>query len=62
LGALASTAAVRLIARFVPALDPPSIAWIAANAFVLVAVAVLAAWIPARRASSVDPLVALKAM
>jgi predicted permease len=61
-GALGSTAAVRLIARFVPALDAPSMTGVAANAMLLVAVAIVAAWIPARRASAVDPLVALRAM
>ena len=60
IGALGSGVAARLIARFVPALDAPSPAAIAIDAMVLLAIAVLAAWVPARRASTIDPLVALR--
>ena len=60
-GALASGLATRAIARFVPALSPPSLRTVAMDAALLLAVAVLATWMPARRASGVDPLIALRA-
>jgi putative ABC transport system permease protein len=59
-GVVASGVAARVIAHFVPALDPPTAAAIAVNAVVLLLVAALAAWAPARRASAVDPLHALR--
>jgi putative ABC transport system permease protein len=59
-GAAAAGASARIIARFVPSMDPPVATGIVANAALLVGVALLAVWLPARRASRVDPLVALK--
>jgi len=61
LGGLASGTASTLISRFVPALDPPSWPAIAGHAGMLILAALAAAWIPARRASSVDPIQALRA-
>jgi putative ABC transport system permease protein len=60
LGGAAAGASARLIARFVPSMDPPAAAGIVANAVLLVTVAIGAVWLPARRASRVDPLIALK--
>lgn len=59
-GAAAAGLAARLLGRFVPALDPPGWSTVAAHAAVLLVVAVVATWIPARRAARVDPLVALR--
>jgi ABC-type antimicrobial peptide transport system permease subunit len=59
-GAAAAGVAARLIAAFVPALDSPSWPAIALDAVILLAVAALASWIPARRAARTDPLVALR--
>jgi predicted permease len=60
IGIASAYGATRWIASFlyeVPALDWPTYGLIAA---LLVAVALLACWIPARRAAKVDPLVALR--
>jgi putative ABC transport system permease protein len=63
-GAIAGVAiaalASQLIAHFVPALDAPSAATIAVDVLVMLSASAAATWIPARRASAVDPLVALK--
>jgi ABC-type antimicrobial peptide transport system permease subunit len=60
LGALAAGSASALIATFVPSLDPPTWSAIGGCALVLLAAAIAAAWVPARRASSVDPIQALR--
>jgi putative ABC transport system permease protein len=60
-GLLASLALTRVLASFlygVSPFDPPTFAVVA---LVLVAVALLASWLPARRASTVDPIDALRA-
>jgi putative ABC transport system permease protein len=59
-GGAAAGVAARLIAAFVPALDSPSWPAIAVDGGILLAVAALASWIPARRAALTDPLVALR--
>jgi hypothetical protein len=51
----------RVAARFVPDLDAPSSTGLAVNAGILLMVACLSAWLPARRASAVDPAAALRA-
>jgi predicted lysophospholipase L1 biosynthesis ABC-type transport system permease subunit len=61
IGATASHLSFRLATPFVPRLDPPSSAMLAANALVLLVIAALAAWIPARRAAAVDPIHAMRA-
>jgi predicted permease len=60
LGALAAGSASALIATFVPSLDPPTWGAIGGCAGVLLAAAIVAAWVPARRASGVDPIQALR--
>ena len=59
-GLIAATAMNRLISSMLFGLTPsdPKALFIATA--VLLAVAVLAAWLPARRASKVDPMVALR--
>ncbi len=60
IGALASGGAEQLIRHFVPSLDPPSAIAIAIDAAVLIAISLVAAWIPSLRASRIDPLRALR--
>jgi putative ABC transport system permease protein len=60
IGAGAALAATRVMAGLlfgIGASDPPTYA---ALALVLAAVALLACWLPARRAARVDPMVALR--
>ena len=61
IGALAALAAGRWIAPLLFNVSPKDPLVFATVAVVLVAVAVSASWLPARRASRVDPVTALRA-
>jgi predicted permease len=61
LGAAASLAVAKLIASLLFATSPWDLATYAAMAVTLLAVAVIAGYVPARRASRIDPMVALRA-
>jgi ABC-type antimicrobial peptide transport system permease subunit len=61
LGAAASLAVAKLIASLLFATSPWDMATYAAMAFTLFAVAALSGYIPARRASHINPMVALRA-
>ncbi|HET7294267.1 MAG TPA: ABC transporter permease [Vicinamibacteria bacterium] len=60
LGGLMAFGLARLMASLLFGVPPRDPATFASVAFVLVAVGLLAAWLPARRASSVDPMAALR--
>ncbi len=60
-GVLGALAATRVLTSLLYGVRPTSPTAYVAAAAVLAAVAVLASWIPARRASRVDPVVALRA-
>ena len=60
-GAVAGVSAVRLLTAFLFGVKPLDPAAFAAAAALLVAVALVAAYLPARRATRVDPLLALRA-
>jgi putative ABC transport system permease protein len=59
-GALLSVLAFRLAAHLVPMLDRPTVGSIGGAALVLFVAAIVAAWVPARRASAVDPASVLR--
>jgi predicted permease len=59
-GLAAAIAAGRFVAAFLFGLEPRDPATIAAATAVMIAVAALAGYLPARRASRVDPMVALR--
>jgi predicted permease len=61
LGAVASLAVARLISALLFATSPWDLATYAGMAAALLAVAVLSGYLPARRASRIDPMVALRA-
>jgi predicted permease len=50
----------RIAGAWIPQIEAPGLAATSVNAGVILAVATLAAWIPARRASAVDPVAVLK--
>jgi len=53
--------AAKLIGTFVPSLDPPSSALMMLASVVLLGAAITASWLPARRATQGDPLLAMRA-
>jgi len=59
-GLAISLAAVRFLQKMLFGLAPHDAATMLGAVFVLAAVALVAAYLPARRASSVDPMVALR--
>jgi putative ABC transport system permease protein len=60
-GAAAATASVRLVSGFLYGVAPLDPAAFGAAALVLIVVALIAAFVPARRATRIDPLLALRA-
>jgi predicted permease len=61
LGLLGAVGLARFLASAMPGMSGNSVAAIAGASTVLIAVALLACWLPARRATKVDPVVALRA-
>jgi predicted permease len=61
IGGAGTFLAFKVAAAVLPRQDPPSPATFAVNALVLLTVALVAAWAPARRAAAVDPVNALRA-
>jgi predicted permease len=60
IGAAASGVAASLVASYVPRLDAISWPTVAGLAGLLMVIALVASWVPARRASAIDPIVALR--
>jgi ABC-type antimicrobial peptide transport system permease subunit len=61
IGVVASLALTRVLATYLFQITPTDPATFAAVTFLIAAVALCASYVPARRASRVDPLVALRA-
>jgi ABC-type antimicrobial peptide transport system permease subunit len=61
LGVLGALLATRVLASFVYQVSPTDPLTLVATAAVLVGSAVLASWLPARRATRVDPAISLRA-
>src|SRR5262249_14431632 len=60
LGLLASAALTRLMEKLLFEVSATDLTTFAVIALLLIAIALLACWIPARRATNVDPMVALR--
>jgi ABC-type antimicrobial peptide transport system permease subunit len=60
LGGLASVAVARGLAAFLAGIGPPSAVTYVVVPIALIALTMLASYVPARRASRVDPLLALR--
>jgi putative ABC transport system permease protein len=60
IGTLASVALNRVLARLLPEVRPLEFAVLAVASFILLGIAFLACYIPARKAARVDPLIALR--
>lgn len=60
IGLFGSYALIRVLGRILPELGSPDLLTIAGVLVVLLAVAFLACWLPARRATRVDPMTALR--
>ena len=60
LGAAGASVAASLVASYVPKLD--AIAWrtVVVHSVVLLTIALVASWMPARRAAAIDPIIALR--
>jgi predicted permease len=61
LGLLGAVGLARFLASAMPGLSGNSVVAVASATAVLISVALLACWLPARRATKVDPIVALRA-
>jgi ABC-type antimicrobial peptide transport system permease subunit len=61
LGLVASLAVTRALTSMLFEVTPSDAGTFAATALLLIAVALMATWLPARRATRVDPMVALRA-
>jgi putative ABC transport system permease protein len=60
IGGAAAVPLSRLLSGLLFGIEPADPPTIAVSALVLVAVAIVAAWVPARRATAIDPITALR--